>query len=435
MFGAGRNMMFTAFGLVMVLGVLGVLFANATPESLSTSATTNFVKTPLVNIGVKPPPSTVPPPEEPEAVVPPRLLVSPVNEPRSAVLAFTGDTLAHSGVVRQAASNAAATDAQYDFAPMFDGIAPYLRDADLAICHLETPLSPDNTDLSGFPTFNVPREMADGLAASGYDGCTTASNHSLDRRPEGVSATLQVLDDAGLGHSGMARDQAEYDDVTLFDANGITVASLSYSYGFNGFLEPEETPWLVNEINVEEIAAEAVRARDAGADFVVLSVHWGDEYRHQPSQYQLDNAELLAQAADIDLIIGHHAHVVQPVTRVGDVPVVYGLGNILSNQSASCCAAGAPDGVVMLVDVTESIVNGHSVFDTSFGYVPTRVDRTDFSIVPVIDVVDDHDAGRAELDAGTRDVYVASRERTAEAITLFENDLGIVEVTSVGETG
>lgn len=352
-------------------------------------------------------------------------------EARSAQLAFTGDTLAHGAVVRQGAAYASGTDADYDFAPMFAPILEYVSGADLAICHLETPLSPDNTRISGYPTFNVPREMATGLAAAGYDGCTTASNHSLDQWPQGVVDTLDVLDDAGLGHSGMARDQAEYDDVTLYDANGITVASLSYSYGFNGFREPSESPWLVNEINIEEIAAEAERARASGADLVVLSMHWGAEYRHDPSQYQIDNAAAVVAAADIDLIIGHHAHVVQPVDIVDGVPVIYGLGNIISNQSANCCTAGAQDGVVMLIDIVEDVVNGRSSFSYEISYVPTRVDRNNFTVVPVIDVVAQADAGVVELSDSQRDVYVASRERTAEALQLLGDPAQLIEVSSI----
>ena len=124
---------------------------------------------------------------------------------RTATMRFTGDTLAHRGVVAQAALYASDTDAEYNFAPMFDLVRPYLSSADLAICHLETPLSIDNQQLSGYPTFNVPRELADGLAAAGYDGCSTASNHSLDRRAAGVDSTLDVLDSAGLQHAGTAR--------------------------------------------------------------------------------------------------------------------------------------------------------------------------------------------------------------------------------------
>ena len=416
----------------VAVGVLAVVFINAVPdESPTVSATAESTTTtassaaPSTTTTTSTTSTTVEPDPVPREVV-------PVPEERTAQLAFTGDTLAHGAVVRQAGANASGTDVEYDFAPMFASIEPYLSSADLAICHLETPLSPDNTRLSGFPTFNVPREMADGLRESGFDGCTTASNHSLDQWPQGVVDTLDVLEEAGLGHSGMARDQAEYDDVTLYDANGITIASLSYTFSFNGFLEPEDTPWLVNLIDIEEIAAEATRAREAGANYIVLSLHWGDEYRHEPNQFQLDNAEALIAAADIDLIIGHHAHVVQPVSIVDGVPVVFGLGNILSNQSASCCAVGAPDGVVMLVDIAETVTNGRSTFSTSFSYVPTRVDRSNFTIVPVIDIVADAEAGLVELSAVNRDIYVASRERTADALKLSGDEVGIVEVSSAG---
>lgn len=379
------------------VAVLGV--SSTTDPTTSTSSTTTTSTSTT---------TTEPPP-------PPR---------RTAQLAFTGDTLSHRGVVRQAADNAAGTDADYDFAPMFDRVRDTLSAADVAICHLETPLSPDNTGLSGYPTFNVPRELADGLAAVGYDGCTFASNHSLDRRPEGVDATLTVLDEAGLQHSGGARSQEEYDDVTLYDAGGISVASLSYSYGFNGFSEPADTPWLVNEIDIDEIRAEVDRAKDAGAEYVVLSLHWGTEYRHQPNDYQLTHAELVADIDGVDIVIGHHAHVVQPVDVVGDVPVVYGLGNFLSNQSANCCAAGAPDGLIMQVNIQELPDDEGPGFRTWLTYVPTRVDRTDYTIVPVVDALETGDLGNMSLAE-----VEASRARTADALQLLGTAAGVVEAS------
>ena len=327
-------------------------------------------------------------------------------------MAFTGDTLAHRGVVRQAAINAgrdvAPAGAEYDFAPMFALVEPYLSAADLAICHLETPLSPDNDDLRGYPTFSVPHEMADGLASAGYDGCTFASNHSLDRRPEGVGESLDILDAAGLGHSGSARSQSEYDTPTIYDVNGIAVASLSYSYGFNGFTEPVDTPWLVNEIDLDEIAAETRAAREAGAEYVVLSVHWGTEYVHDPSEYQTELAADLTAIEGIDLIIGHHSHVVQPVDIIDGVPVVYGLGNFLSNQSATCCVDGAQDGMIVNVHLHERRGGG---FDAFLSYVPTRVDRSDFTIVPVVDALATSDM--ATLPAPELET---SRARTADVV-------------------
>lgn len=342
---------------------------------------------------------------------------------RTAQLAFTGDILAHRGVVRQAAANATDSDAEYDFSPMFELVEPVLSAADLAICHLETPLSPDNDDLSGFPTFSVPHEMAQGLVAAGYDGCSFASNHSLDRRPEGVIETLDILDAAGLGHSGAARSQAEYDDVTIYDAGGIAVANLSYSYGFNGFREPSDTPWLVNEISIDEITDEVDRARASGAEYVALSLHWGTENRTTPDAFQQEIAEQVSAIDGIDIVIGHHAHVVQPVDVIGDLPVVFGLGNFLSNQSANCCAAGSQDGVIMQVNIQEVPGPDGTEFETWLTYVPTWVDRSDFSIVPVAEVLD----GTESIDDDRRALLTRSRQRTADAIRERGNRLVVVE--------
>ncbi len=407
-----------AVACLLALGTLGLEFRNRANASTadvevlgvslrSTTSTSAAISTTTTTIATT---TTQPPP-------PPR---------RTAQLVFTGDTLSHQGVVRQAAKNATGSDAEYDFAPMFDRVRDTLSAADLAICHLETPLSIDNTRLGGYPTFNVPRELADGLSASGYDGCSVASNHSLDRRAEGVESTLTVLDEAGLGHSGAARNQAEYDDVTLYDAGGISVASLSYSYGFNGFSEPADMPWLVNEIDVEEIRAEVGRARAAGAEYVVLSLHWGTEYRHQPDRYQMEHAALVAAIEGINIVIGHHAHVVQPVDVVDGTPIVFGLGNFLSNQSANCCAVGSPDGVIMQVNIQELPEGEGPGFRTWLTYVPTIVDRSDYTIVPVVDAL-----ASDELSADRRSELEASRERTANALLLLGNKAGLVETRCV----
>lgn len=333
---------------------------------------------------------------------------------RSARLAFTGDTLAHRGVVRQARTYAGA-ETGYDFSPMFQLVAPYLGAADVAICHLETPLSPDNTNLSGYPTFNVPREIADALVDAGYDGCSTASNHSLDRRSDGVTGTLDILDEAGLQHSGMARSIEERTEPTLYDAAGITMAHLSYTYGFNGFSTPADEPWRANLIDPDIIVADAAAAKDGGAEFVVVSLHWGTEYRHDPDEQQLAVADALTGRTEIDLIIGHHAHVVQPIEIRNGTPVVFGLGNFLSNQSAICCAAGSQDGAIVEVEISEverADRTTPATFETAISVVETWVDRSDFTIVPVADALADPELAGVNVDVLTR-----SLERTRSVMS------------------
>ncbi|NNC79727.1 MAG: CapA family protein [Acidimicrobiales bacterium] len=332
---------------------------------------------------------------------------------RTATLAFTGDTLAHRGVVRQAKAYAADSELDYDFAPMYRLVEPYLSAADVAICHLETPLSIDNRNLSGYPVFNVPHELADGLAAAGYDGCSTASNHSLDRRPSGVFDTIDVLEGAGLQQTGMFRSAEERAEPTIYDAAGIAVAHLSYSYGFNGFTEPGDKPWLVNEIDIDQITADAAAARASGAEYVVVSLHWGIEYRIAPSSEQLEVGPAVLEIDDVDVIIGHHAHVVQPVGKVDDKFVVYGLGNFLSNQSANCCVAASQDGVIVQVHIQErrAAEATDPGFRTWLSYVPTWVDRDDFTIVPVVEALEDE-----ELSDGRQATLEKSRARTNDAI-------------------
>lgn len=301
-----------------------------------------------------------------------------VKPPTQITMAFTGDMIPHGRVVRRAQANFG-DGVGYDFVPMFAEVRDVIEAADLAICHLETPLSVDNTRISGYPQFNAPHELAEAVAEVGYDGCSVASNHSYDRREAGVIQTLDALDAVGVGSSGMARTVAEAGEVRLYEVEAATVAHLSFTYGLNGFVLPAGKDYLVDVIDADQIEARAVAARAAGADIVVLSMHWGNEYDSNPSRYQSDLADRLLVHPDIDLIIGHHAHVVQPVEQRDGEFVVFGLGNFLSNQSGECCVRASQDGVIVQVTFTEQRGGG---FEASSGCaIPTWVDRSDYTIL------------------------------------------------------
>ena len=301
-------------------------------------------------------------------------------EPRSFTIAATGDLLIHSPIVRRAR-----TADGWDFTPMFATVAPILRAADLAVCHVETPMSPDNERLSTFPLFSVPNQLADAIAYAGYDTCSLASNHSLDSGMRGVAGTIEALDRVGVAHTGMARSPEQRARLNLLEVNGATVAHLSYTYGLNtGELRPEDS-YLANVIDEVTVLAEAGRARAAGADFILLSLHWGTEFRRMPDRYQTELGPRLLASPDVDLIIGHHAHVVQPVDRIGGEYLAYGLGNFLSNQSPSWGARkpGTQDGVILRLTITEYPATGRwSV--TSISHTPTRVNRATFEIVDTL---------------------------------------------------
>lgn len=246
-----------------------------------------------------------------------------------------GDILIHPELTEQARKDAKATgkgEGGIDFGPLMEGVAPVVSQADLAICHFETVAAEPEGPFLGYRDFSVPPQITTTLKDIGYDTCTTASNHTLDHGPEGVRRTLGALDKAGLKHTGSARSAQEAAKPLIVDVKGVKVAQLSYAYGFNDTTVPADTPWIVNRIEEERIAADARAAREAGADAVITSLHWGREMHNDPSGSQTSLARKLAANKDISLVIGHHAHVVQPFEKIGGTWVAYGLGNAVAHH-------------------------------------------------------------------------------------------------------
>ncbi len=257
-------------------------------------------------------------------------------EPRSLSVTVSGDVLIHSGVWESAEIFGTRTGRRaYDFRPMFESIKPVYDKADLSLCHLEVPLAEPDGPFESYPVFSGPPQVVDGLKWAGIDACTTASNHSVDQGFEGLERTLDVLDAEGIEHAGTARTRREARTPTVFEVEGVEVALLSYTYGTNGLPIDADKPWSVNLLDTRRILAEAARARRAGAEIVVVGLHDGLEYQVQPSESQLQVFDRLTRSDDIDLVYGHHAHVVQPIDRVNGTWVAYGLGNFIAQQLTS----------------------------------------------------------------------------------------------------
>ncbi|MGV2920961.1 CapA family protein [Streptomyces alfalfae] len=252
---------------------------------------------------------------------------------RGFTLVASGDVLPHAALIRQAEVDAGGDG--YDFAPMLAGAKPVVSKADLAICHMETVYGA-NGDYTGYPTFKSPPQVARALKTTGYDACSTASNHSLDDGAAGIRRTLDALDEAGIAHVGTARTAAEDKEPAWLRAGGAKVAQLAYTYGTNGAPMPKGKPWSVDLIDREKIVADARAARRAGADVVVVSMHWGTEWQDAPDRRQLTLGERLTASRtgtrpDIDLVIGTHAHVPQAYEKVNGTWVVYGMGDQIAN--------------------------------------------------------------------------------------------------------
>jgi poly-gamma-glutamate synthesis protein (capsule biosynthesis protein) len=259
---------------------------------------------------------------------------SPTPELRTISILSSGDILLHERLWAQAKRDG--VDGNWDFYPQLADLEPVISSADLALCHLETPLAELGKDYEGFPTFNVPPQITDAIAKLGFDMCGTASNHSLDQGFSGLKRTIETLNAAGIPHTGTALSAEDASKPLIIDVqteNGpVKVGVLSYTFGFNGFQRDSDKPWSANLIDTESIIAEAKQARSLGAEIVIAKMHWGSEYTNEPSDYQTTVAQELADSGQIDLIDGSHTHSVQPITQLGNTVVSYSHGNFVAAQ-------------------------------------------------------------------------------------------------------
>ena len=282
-------------------------------------------------------------------------------------MAFTGDILPHSPLVARAQRNA------QGFSPMFDDITPLIASADLAICHLETPSAPQGESLSTFPFFGVPPTITNAIARAGFDRCSTASNHTYDRGVKGIDATVNALLANNVAQSGMARTPNEIEPQT-FSVKGVILSHLSYTFSYNGLSLPSDQEWRSALIDTDRILRDAHTAREMGAEVVIVSMHWGNEMSNQLNSQQLSVADALTKSGDVDLIIGHHAHVVQPIKKVNGVWVIYGMGNVLSNlPTDERWPASSHDAAIFTITMHRDDA-GKVSFDTPVVH-PTWVDK------------------------------------------------------------
>jgi len=324
----------------------------------------------------------------------------------------SGDLLIHSLVWERAL---ALGGGHYDFGPLFEAIRPYVAGADLALCHVETPMSP--APPASYPIFNTPPELARGIEATGWDACDTASNHSLDQGQPGIDETGKALDRAGIEHTGSFPSAAARRKPVIVDVEGVRVALLAYTTDTNGI--PLPNPWSVNLASRKRVLADARRARRMGAEAVIVNLHWGaeiaPEYQSEPSSGQLELARGLIASRLITAIVGQGPHTVQPIQRINGKFVVFSEGNLISNQSP---LAGLPessqDGLIALLDC---VAKGSEVRVRRVRYVPVFVNHPDYRVLPVGDALKDGEGDPTLLRASyERTVSVVGRGKRIEPV-------------------
>ncbi|HLQ94786.1 MAG TPA: CapA family protein [Pseudogracilibacillus sp.] len=254
------------------------------------------------------------------------------DKPGKAItLSAVGDILIHDRVYE-----AAETEDGYDFEPMLKDMKPYMEDATITFANQETMIGGEELGLSGYPAFNSPVEIGEELKDSGVDIVSIANNHSLDRGEEAIQESIKHWKDIDMTYIGAYKDEEDASDIRVLETDeDISIGFLAYTYGTNGISVPDGKDFLLNYIDESQIKKDIAEAQKK-ADVVVLSLHFGEEYKTMPNEEQ-ENLVQMAADGDVDIVLGHHPHVLQPMEWVEgknghETFAIYSLGNFFSGQ-------------------------------------------------------------------------------------------------------
>lgn len=242
-------------------------------------------------------------------------------------LVAVGDALIHSGVYYDANIG----NGNYDFSHMFTDITPIIENYDLRYYNQETIIGGKNLGISNYPLFNSPDEIGSDLVKAGFNMVSLANNHALDKGETGILHSVEFWKNQGVITSGQNSSFEDRESkIKVYEQNGIKYAFIAYTDTTNGINVPYGKDYLINVYSAEQAKKDIESIKDK-VDVIIVSMHWGEEYTHEPNETQKEEAKYLSSLG-VNLIIGSHAHVIQPVDYVGDTLVIYSLGNFISAQ-------------------------------------------------------------------------------------------------------
>lgn len=281
------------------------------------------------------------------------LVESEADEPEIYRLSLfmTGDALLHGAVYKDAYNGET-----YDFSKQLEVLKGIVSQYDLVYYNQETILGGTELGLSGYPTFNSPQEFGQNMIDLGFNLVSLANNHTLDKGVKGIENSLAFWKaQNGVVTAGSYASKEERDEIPVHECNGISYTFLSYTYGCNGLLPPKGMEYLVNIYDDEMLETDIAAAREK-SDVVIVAMHWGVEYTHVPTDEQKRLAQKLADLG-VDIIIGNHPHVIQPIEWIGDTLVIYSCGNMISAQDELPRNIGMMAGVDIIKTVDDGEIS------------------------------------------------------------------------------
>lgn len=295
-----------------------------------------------------------------------------------------GDALIHGYVYKDAYQS----DGSYDFSKQLTYTKNLIKDYDLKYYNQETIFGGTEFEYSGYPRFNTPSSFGDNMIDIGFNMVSLATNHSVDKGEKGILNAYNYWKNSNIMYSGINDSEESRKNYIINEKNNITYTLLSYTMHTNGLPVPSGKPYLVNVFDKEKVLEDINAVRDK-VDVIFVAMHWGVEYTHKPTDEQREIAQFLADNG-VDVIIGCHPHVVQPIEKIGNTVVYYSLGNFISNQPWEYSRVG----LMGTLDITKKVKDGNTeiIIDNIGGeliYSYYTTSHTNYLVVPFSKMTDD----------------------------------------------
>lgn len=310
-------------------------------------------------------------------------------------LLATGDGLIHSVIYRSYYKNGV-----YDFTDAVKYVKDIVKDYDIAYYNQETPTGDDSIAYSGYPMFYTPSAYVDAMRAVGFNAVSLASNHSLDKGEKGILNTVKYFKTTDMLYNGMNDSEEMRNNFTIKEKNNITYTMLSYTTKTNGLSTPKGKSYLLNTYDKEQVKKDIEAVRDK-VDILIVAMHWGVEYQNTPNKEQTEIANYLSSLG-VDIIIGNHPHILQPITKINNTIVMYSLGNFISNQyGGSNGDWNKLIGFMATLDITKTVnpdnsskieisnLGGELIFTKYTGNPTTTAVHYDHTVIPFSMMNDD----------------------------------------------
>lgn len=303
-----------------------------------------------------------------------------IEEPKEKRMSIVmvGDALIHGAVYLDAEIS---RNKEYDFTSMFTDIKPIINKYDLRYYNQESIIGGKKIGVSHYPRLNSPEEIGEDLTDIGFNMVSLANNHTLDKGEAGVLNSLSFWKSRkGVITAGSYSSKEERDTINVYEQNGIKYAFLAYTKSTNGLSVPDGKDYYVNVYSDDLVKRDVEQAKANGAEVIIVSMHWGNEYTHTPTDEQREQAKYLSELG-VHLIIGSHPHVIQPIEYVNDTLVIYSLGNFISAQRVL-----GQEKIIGLLVGTDIVVKDNKVtfentnFELLYTYYTSS--NTNFKVIP-----------------------------------------------------